>query len=126
MERNGIPDERLRLYARAAADEGRIETQQRAAHQALQDVSRLLEAGEVRLASGAVVVALRAILLRAAAPAGSEGVAADRDLAAKTGAAAALDELGVPVAAVMVRAAVAHEAALLTERDASPGRGDRP
>ena len=96
------------------------------ANQALQDVPRLIRAGEVDLAGGAVVMALRAILLRAAVPAGSKGVAAERHVAVKSGSASALDDLDMPVAAVMVRAAAANEAAPSAEGHASPGRGDRP
>ena len=126
MERNNIPDGRRQRYARAAAEEGRIADQQRVVNQALQDVPHLPRAGEVDLAGGAVVMALRAILLCAHVSAGREGVAAKRDLAGKSGSAVTLDNQDIPVAAVMVRAAVAHEAALLGEGHASTGRGDRP
>ena len=126
MERNSIPDGRRQRYALAAAEEGRIVDQQRAANQALQDIPRLPRASEVDLAGGAVMMALRAILLRAAVPVGSEGVADERRLAAMSRSAAALGDLDMPAATVMVRAAAAHEAVLLAEGHTSPGRRDRP
>lgn len=125
MERNNIPDGRLQRYALAAAEESRIVDQQRVANQALQDIPRLPRAGEVDLAGGAVMMALRAILLRAAVPADSEGVAAERRLVAKSRSAAALGDLDTSAATVMVQAAAAPEAVILAEGHTSPGQRGR-
>ena len=121
---NDIPRERRARYAAAAADEGRVADLQTVANAAAVDATRLLDAGEVHLASGALTVMLRAMLLRAATPAGAEGVAAEVDIGIKRRSAEALERAGAPVAAAMVRAAAAADAAALAGSSGrSPGEG---
>ena len=56
----------------------------------------------------ALTVMLRAMLLRAATPAGAEGVPAANDIGTKRRSAEALERAGAPLAAAMVRAAAAE------------------
>lgn len=123
---NDIPIERRARYAAAAADEGRVADLQAVANAAAADATRLLAAGEVRLASGALTVMMRAMLLRAATPAGSEGVAVERDIKIKRRSADALERAGAPVAAAMVRAAADEDAAALAGRPEVPPSERRP
>lgn len=123
---NDISIERRARYATAAADEGRVADLQIIASAAAADATRLLAAGEIYLASGALTVMLRAMLLRAATPAGSEGVAAEVDIGIKRRSAEALERAGAPVAAAMVRAAAAADAAALAGSSGpSPREGKR-
>lgn len=85
------------------------------------DVKRPLEAGEVGLAGGAATVAPHTVLALAAAPAGFEGLAADRDPPTGTGAAGTLDDPNPHVAAAVVRV-VSRPA----RQGIFKGPGDRP
>ncbi|WP_237479379.1 hypothetical protein [Lichenibacterium dinghuense] len=113
---NDIPLARQARYAAAAADEGRVADLQRVADDAAADARLLLAAGEIQLASGALTVMLRAMLLRAATPAGSEGSSAEVDIGIKRRSAEALERVGVPLAAAMVRSAAAGDAAVMASR----------
>ena len=73
------------------------------------DVASLIAAGEIERAAGAPMVMVATMLLRAAAPAGGEGVPAATDLAIKARTAEKLNEGGATVAAAMVRGALAFE-----------------
>lgn len=112
MERVHIPIARLRRYEAAATDSS-ITRQQAIADTASVDALRLFEAGDVVRAGGAVMVMLGAILLRAAAMAGSEGAPAEVDLDSKARSANELNRIGAPVAAAMVRAAIVYERAAM-------------
>lgn len=82
---------------------------QHVANQAATDIASLIAAGEIDRAAGASMVMVGAMLLRAAAPSGSEGVPVETDLAIKEKTARKLNQIGATVAAAMVRAAVALE-----------------
>ena len=82
---------------------------QHVANKADADVASLIAAGEIERAVGASAVMVGVMLLRAATPAGSEGVPAANDIATKVRTAAKLDEVGATEAAAMVRAGVEFE-----------------
>lgn len=82
---------------------------QRIANRAAADIASLIALEEINRAVRASAVMVGAMLLRAATPAGSEGLPAATDLEIEERMAVKLDEVGATVAAAMVRASVAFE-----------------
>ena len=105
--------ERMRRYDRIRR-ESSVQALQLAANRAAEDAQALIAAGQIATAAGAVTEMVRSMLLRSLAPSGSEGVAAARDLDTKRSLIAKFEEIGLPIAAVMVAAAVAYEEAVLS------------
>ena len=108
---NPVPADRRRRYDRVRGACSARELQV-TIERADRDAAALLAAGEAAAAAGAVAEAVRSILLRASAPAGTAGVSREADLALKEGLARQLEAYGMPVAATMVAAAVAHDRAV--------------
>lgn len=123
---NDIPAERRWRYANAAAEESRTADLQITSKTAAADARLLLAAGEVRLAGGATTVMVRAMLLHAATPAGSEGTPAEVDIRIKERIAEALELAGASLAATMVRAAAAEDAAAMGSLSVRAPREDAP
>lgn len=105
--------ERLRRYDRIRR-ESSARALQSTATTAFEDARKLMTAGDVATAAGAVTDGVQAMLLLALAPSGSVGVPTARDLAAKRLIIDKFDEIGLPIGAVMVAAAVVYEEALLS------------
>lgn len=104
--------ERMRRYDRIRR-ESSVHNLQIAADRAAEDAQALIAAGQIATAAGAVTEMVRSMLLRSLAPSGSEGDAVVRDLDIKRSLIAKFEEIGLPIGAVMVAAAVAYEEALL-------------
>lgn len=105
--------ERMRRYDRIRRESSSCALQSTATT-AFDDARKLMTAGDVATAAGAVTDGVQAMLLLALAPSGSVGVPTARDLAAKRLIIDKFDEIGLPIGAVMVAAAVAYEEALLS------------
>ncbi|WP_237480792.1 hypothetical protein [Lichenibacterium dinghuense] len=123
---NDIPAERRWRYANAAAEESRTADLLTTAKTAAADARLLLATGEVRLAGGATTVMIRAMLLHAATPAGSESTPAEVDIRIKRRSAKTLELAGASLAAAMVRAAAAEDAAAMGSLSVRAPREDAP
>lgn len=115
---NPVPAERRRRYDRVRKTCSARELQL-TIERADGDAAALLAGGEAAAAAGAVAEAVRSILLRAAAPAGTAGASREVDLALKEGLARQLEAYGMPVAASMVAAALAYDRAVAALQPAS-------
>lgn len=110
--------ERMRRYDRIRR-ESSVQALQLATNRAAEDAQALIAAGEPAAAAGAVAEAVRSMLLRAAAPAGTAGTSREADLVLKEALARQLEAYGMPVAATMVAAALAYDRAVATVQPGS-------